>query len=99
MDNRTYDVKELRKILNLSEATVRELIRQGKINKLPINKPIRVTQAALDEFLDMHPQATQVRKDDEIVIKKKELLELISTVVKIQNETNTLLGLLQNKLR
>jgi DNA binding domain, excisionase family len=99
MENKIYDVKEVADILNLSQSKVRELIKQGKLKKLQIDKPIRVAQTAINEFLGFQLQTYPANKENEIVLEKKEIMNLISYVTDIQQITNKLLVLLQNKLK
>jgi len=98
MENKTYDVNEVAQMLNVSENSVRELIRQGKIKKLPISKPIRIAQSAIDNFLGLPMLGASVNRSDEVVFKKKEVLELISSITEIQQIANKVLVLLQTKL-
>ncbi|MCE7699827.1 MAG: helix-turn-helix domain-containing protein [Methanobacterium paludis] len=99
MENKICDVREVADILNLSQSKVRELIKQGKLKKLPIDKPIRVAKSAIDDFLGFQSQNYSVNKDDEFVFEKKEIVNLISSITDIQQVTNKLLMLLQNKLK
>ncbi|WPC42792.1 helix-turn-helix domain-containing protein [Clostridium sp. JS66] len=99
MESKAFTVKEVAKILNLSEYTVRELIHQGKLKKLNIDKPIRVSQSAIDKLLDLDTNKSQVSNQIDIVLKKKEVLDLISTITSLQSMTNQILIMLQNKLK
>lgn len=99
MEPKTFTVSEVAKILNIGQSTVRELINQGKLKKLNINRPIRVSQSAIDELLGFDIQKPQLSNSLDIVLKKKDILELISTVTTVQNMTNQILIMLQNKLK
>lgn len=44
-------MKEVMKILNLSEPTVRKLIVDGRIRKLETNGAVRITKDDLDKYL------------------------------------------------
>lgn len=99
MESKTFTVKEVAKILNVGESTVRELINQGKLKKLNINKPIRISQSAIDELLGFEIQKPQISNSMDIVLKKKDVLDLICTVTNVQNMTNQILSMLQNKLK
>jgi excisionase family DNA binding protein len=48
---RTYTLKEIAKILQVSEQTVRRMINDGKLVSIRAGVQIRVTQAALDAYL------------------------------------------------
>jgi excisionase family DNA binding protein len=99
MEVKTFTVKEVSKILNVGESTVRELINQGKLKKLNINKPIRIAQSAINELLGVEVQKPLTNNSMDIILKKKDILDLISTITNVQNMTNELLILLQNKLK
>lgn len=45
-------MKDLMKILKLSEVTVRKLIKEGKIKKLDTDRAVRVTEESLNTFLN-----------------------------------------------
>lgn len=47
-----YTMKDLMKILKLSEVTVRKLIKEGKIKKLDTDRAVRVTEESLNNFLN-----------------------------------------------
>lgn len=99
MENKIYTVKEVADILNISQSKIRELIKQGKLKKLQIDKPIRVAQSAIEEFLGYQLQTYSEKKDHQIIIDKKEILDFITFVTDIQQMTNKLLVSLQNKLK
>jgi hypothetical protein len=98
MESIVYNINEVSTLLNLSQSKVRELIKQGKLKKLPIDKPIRVAQCSVDEFLGIQAQAISVKKDNEVVLEKKEIMNLISYLTEIQQITNKLLILFHNKI-
>lgn len=99
MENKIYTIKEVADILNISQSKIRELIKQGKIKKLPIDKPIRVAQSAIEEFLGYQLQSATDKEAHKIFFERKEILDLVSYVIDIQQVSNKLIELLQNKLK
>jgi putative molybdopterin biosynthesis protein len=51
-DTTMYTVEEIAKMLKVSTETIRKLIARGEIKAKRIGKQYRVTQEALDEYLD-----------------------------------------------
>lgn len=49
--NKIYTIKEIAEILQVTERTVYTWARSGKLKAIKIGKSWRVTQEALDEFL------------------------------------------------
>lgn len=49
--SRVLDVPAAAKTLNVSEFSVRELIREGKLRTVRVGRLIRIPIAAIDEFL------------------------------------------------
>jgi excisionase family DNA binding protein len=46
-----YTVEEISKLLKVSVATVRRLIRIGELEAFPVGNQYRVTQEALDKYM------------------------------------------------
>jgi excisionase family DNA binding protein len=46
-----YTLKEVAKILRVSEQTVRRLINEGKLSSIRVGIQIRITQSSLDAYL------------------------------------------------
>jgi excisionase family DNA binding protein len=46
-----YTLKEVAKILRVSEQTVRRLINEGKLSSIRVGIQIRITQSSLDTYL------------------------------------------------
>jgi excisionase family DNA binding protein len=46
-----YTVEEVAKMLKVSAATVRKLIKQGKIEAFPVGNQMRITKEALDRYM------------------------------------------------
>lgn len=46
-----YTVEEVAKILRVSTATVRRLLKAGEIEGFPVGNQWRVTQEALDKYM------------------------------------------------
>jgi excisionase family DNA binding protein len=49
---RVYTLKEVGDLLQVSEQTVRRLIREGQLQAIRVGVQLRVTQAALDAYLN-----------------------------------------------
>jgi len=49
---KVYTMKELQEILKMSEPTVRKLIQEKKIIKLDADKAVRVSEKALNDYLE-----------------------------------------------
>jgi excisionase family DNA binding protein len=99
LDFKVYTVKEVCKLLNLGEYTVRDLIRQNKLKKIPIAKPIRISQKAINEFLGYNLENSSKSDSNIINFKKNEIMNVMSIITDIQASTNKLLVLFQNKLK
>lgn len=48
----TYDIHDLMKILKYKQGAIRDLIKSGKLRKIHGIRKVRVSQQALDEFLN-----------------------------------------------
>ena len=46
-----YTVEEVAKILRVSEATVRRLIKAGELEAFPVGTQYRIKQEALDKYM------------------------------------------------
>ena len=46
-----YTIEEVAKMLKVSEATVRRLIRNGQLEAIPVGSQYRISQEGLDKFL------------------------------------------------
>jgi excisionase family DNA binding protein len=46
-----YTVSEVAKLLRVSEATVRRLIKTGELEGFPVGNQYRVSQEALDKYM------------------------------------------------
>jgi len=46
-----YTIEEVAKMLKVSEATVRRLIRNGQLEAVPVGSQYRISQEGLDKFL------------------------------------------------
>lgn len=54
MNDVTYTVKDLQRILKVSKNTAYELCASGEIKSIRVGKSIRVTQTALDDYLNQN---------------------------------------------
>ena len=50
-DNKTYSVEEVAEQLNTEPATIRGLIRAGRLRTVRVKRVARITQSDLDDFL------------------------------------------------
>ena len=64
-DNKTYSVEEVAEQLNTEPATIRGLIRAGRLRTVRVKRVARITQADLDDFLAQNgpPDAAQPGED------------------------------------
>lgn len=53
MEQLFYTVKEIAKILSLTEETIREKLRKGELKGIKIGKSWRIAEKQLKEFIDM----------------------------------------------
>jgi excisionase family DNA binding protein len=51
-----YTIEEVAKILKVSAATVRKLIKSGEIETFRVGSQIRITQEALDKYVQRHKE-------------------------------------------
>lgn len=64
-DNKTYSVEEVAEQLSTEPATIRGLIRAGRLRTVRVKRVARITQADLDDFLAQNgpPDAAQPGDD------------------------------------
>ena len=64
-DNKTYSVEEVAEQLNTEPATIRGLIRAGRLRTVRVKRVARITQSDLDDFLAQNgpPDAAQPGED------------------------------------
>lgn len=63
MGNVMLSIKEAAAKANLSEAHVRQLLREGKITGMKVGKEWRITREALDSFLGIKTDTESLKKD------------------------------------
>jgi excisionase family DNA binding protein len=57
MQQTVYTIEEVAKILRVSEATIRRLVRNGELEGFYVGSQLRVTADALDRYMQRKPQS------------------------------------------
>ncbi|MCM3176216.1 helix-turn-helix domain-containing protein [Paenibacillus sp. MER 99-2] len=55
LDEKYYDVKQVAKVVDLSEETIRRYIRAGKIKAVRMGRGFRIYESHLNEFIENLP--------------------------------------------
>ncbi|MBN2796026.1 MAG: helix-turn-helix domain-containing protein [Clostridia bacterium] len=71
-----YTVDELKTLLNLHEKTIQRYMREGKLKATKVGKSWRVTQASLDDFMEISQDMKQPEPRDYNAIKVSSVVDI-----------------------